>query len=122
MDFPRLEAEVLAPFLEEKNTLYYGHFDWFTNGVIETKTVSHNGCLIVEGVGLFRPELLRYFSYKIWVDCPIEEATARGMKRDREEYINPQDEAWGGIWKKNDLEYFETFSPKQTADIIINNS
>lgn len=122
MDFQRLEGEVLAPFLEGKNPLHYGHFDWFTNKILETRILQHQDTLVVEGVGLFRPELLKYFSYKIWIDCPIEEATARGRKRDREEYINPQDEAWGGIWKKNDLEYFEKFSPKQVGDMIVDNS
>lgn len=122
MDFRRLEGEVLAPFLEGKSPLHYGHFDWFANKVVETKTISTKGILIVEGVGLFRPELLKCFSCKIWLDCPIEEATARGMKRDREEYINPQDEMWGGIWKQNDLEYFEKFAPRQAADFIVDNS
>lgn len=122
MDFRRLEREVLAPFSRSENPLHYGHFDWFANKILETRVLQHQGILVVEGVGLFRPELLKYFSYKIWIDCPIEEATARGMKRDREEYINPQDEMWGGIWKQNDLEYFEKFAPKQATNIIVDNS
>ena len=64
---------------------------------------------------------LKYFVYKIWVDCPIGEGIARGKKRDREVYHNPQDESWDGVWKKNDEEYVKNFRPKEYADIIINN-
>lgn len=121
MDFDRLEREVLMPFSEGKSPVAHGHFDWEKNAIGEIREVSHDGRIIVEGVGLFRPHLSMYFEYKIWVDCPLEEAIARGKKRDREEYHNPQDEAWEGIWKKNDLEYLNAFNPKDAADVIIDN-
>ncbi len=120
-DFERFEQEVLLPFAAGECTIRYGHFDWDKNKVIEMRSVSHQGLVIVEGVGLLRPKFLKYFSYKIWVDCPLEEALSRGKKRDREEYNNPNDEQWEGIWKKNDLEYLETFKPKERADIVITN-
>ncbi|OGC54112.1 hypothetical protein A2797_02650 [candidate division WWE3 bacterium RIFCSPHIGHO2_01_FULL_48_15] len=121
MDFARLEQEVVLPFLSGKNPLQYGHFDWGTNKVVKTIEVPHNGKIIIEGVGLLRPELVKSFAYKIWVDCPVEDATERGKKRDREEYQNPQDEHWDGIWKKNDKEYLAAFNPKETADFILDN-
>ena len=99
MNYAQLEKEVIQPFLN--------------NG--------KEKMLIVEGVGLFRPELNKYFAYKIWIDCPIETATFRGKKRDREEYHTPQDEKWDGIWKKNDLQYYESFKPAEKADIIVSN-
>jgi len=122
MDFDRLEREVLMPFNEGKNPVRYSHFDWEKNAIGETREVSHDGRIIVEGVGLLRPHLSKYFGYKIWVDCPLGEAIVRGKKRDREEYHNPQDEAWEGIWKKNDLEYSNAFNPKGAADVIIDNA
>lgn len=100
MDFERLEKETLIPFSKGENS-----------GTI----------IIIEGVGLFRPELLKYFSYKIWVDCPQDIAMARGKKRDREVNKNPQDEKWDGAWKRNDEEYFNTYKPKDLADFIISN-
>ena len=36
-------------------------------------------------------------------------------------YNNPNDEEWEGIWKRNDLEYFEKYCPKDLADLIVNN-
>ncbi len=121
MDFSRLEKEVLQPFLQNEKNISYGHFDVPTKSILEPTKISNTGQLIIEGVGLFRPELMKYFSYKIWIETPIEEAIARGKKRDREENHNPTDEQWDGIWKTNDIEYFETFKPKEKADIIVEN-
>ena len=121
IDFERLEREVLKPFEIGQSPIVYGHYDWGSNGVIMEPPLENTGKLIVEGVGLFRPELYKYFSYMLWIDCPIEEAVARGKKRDREEHHNPQDEMWDGTWKRNDLEYFETFKPSEAANAILRN-
>lgn len=121
VDFKRLEQEVFIPFVEGQNLITYGHYDWNVNGIGKTMSVNHNGLLIVEGIGLFRPELLKYFSYKIWIDTPMDEAIRRGKKRDREVHKNPQDEKWDGVWKRNDTEYFETYKPKEQADVVIDN-
>jgi uridine kinase len=121
MDFDRFESEVLIPFKAEENPIRYGHWDHGENSIVKTVEVPHEGLLIVEGVGLFRPHLLRHFDYKVWIECPQEEATARGKKRDREVHLNPQDEKWDGIWKRNDLEYFEDLKPKEKADAVIDN-
>lgn len=121
MDYARLEKEVLRPFMDNEGLIRYGHSDARSGLISETVEVKNGGILIVEGVGLFRPELLKYFSYKIWLDLPIEEAIARGKKRDREEYGNPTDELWDGVWKKNDLEYYSEFKPQEKADLVISN-
>lgn len=65
---------------------------------------------------------MHYFSYTIWMDCPVEEATARGKKRDREDYHSPQDELWDGIWKENDVQYDEMYKPREMADVIVSNA
>ena len=121
IDFGRLEQEILIPFSQGEKVLRYGHYDWGANTVVETREVNHDGYLLLEGVGLFRPELNKYFAYKIWVDCPLEEAIRRGKQRDRDIYQNPQDEKWDGVWKRNDNEYFTTFKPQELADLVIDN-
>lgn len=121
MDFKRFESEVLKPFLAGQDPISHGHYDWGENGIIKTNEVHHDGLLIVEGVGLFRPELLRYFAYKVWVDVPLEEAIARGKKRDREVHKNPQDSMWDGDWKRNDLEFLEKYKPQEVADLVVEN-
>ena len=122
MDFERLEKEVLKPFVMGSQKITHGEFDWGKNSLGKEVSFNHDGILIVEGVGLLRPALMKYFSCTIWIDCPIQEAITRGKKRDREEYNNPQDEYWDGIWKKNDIQYFECFSPKANVDFVIDHT
>lgn len=121
MDFDRLEKEVLIPFSTGARLIQYGGYHWGENKIVKTKAIEHTGSVIIEGVGLLRPELNKYFAYKIWVDCPKEEAVRRGKKRDREVYNTPRDENWDGLWMKNDTEYFETFKPKEVADFVFSN-
>ena len=121
MGFERLEREVLMPFSNGDNPLTYGHWDHGANRIVKTVEVPHSGFLIIEGVGLFRPEILKYLNYKIWVDVPQEVANARGKKRDREIHKNPQDEKWDGPWKRNDEEYFNDYKPKEQADLVLTN-
>src|SRR3989344_5820310 len=66
MDFERLEKEVLIPFARGEDFVAYGHWDHEPNRVVKTVEVPTSSLLIVEGVGLFRPELMKYFNYKIW--------------------------------------------------------
>jgi uridine kinase len=122
MDFKRLEDQVLIPFLNNQKLIKYGHHNAPTRSIDEMFEITNNGVIIVEGVGLFRPEMSKYFSYKIWVDLPIEEAIKRGKFRDRYEHGTPTDELWDTIWKDNDLECFELFKPKENVDFIVDNS
>ena len=121
VDFERLEREVLKPFSTGSRMLRYGEFNWSRNRIGESTSISVNDTLLIEGIGLFRPELMPYYGYKIWIDCPIDLAVARGKKRDREQYGTPQDELWDGIWRENDLQCFEAFGPLKNADCVIKN-
>lgn len=121
IDFHRLEQEILIPFQKGVSPIRYHHFDWAKNAASKTIQITNSGRIIIEGVGLFRPELMKYFSYTIWIDCPIDEAIKRGKRRDREEYKNPQDELWDGVWKKNDAEYLKHFKPDKIVDLIVSN-
>ncbi len=122
MDYSRLEKEVLQPFLNNQSNITYGHFDPIKRKVTDNIKINTNRKLIIEGVGLFRPELLKYFTYKIWMDSPLETSIARGKRRDKNDFGTPTDEYWDGIWKKNDLEYIEEYKPKQAADYIFDNN
>ncbi len=122
MDYKRLEQEVLLPFTDGQSPIKYGIFSDGKNKVTKTTEIQHDGIIIIEDVGLFRPSLMKYFSYTIWIDAPMEESIFRGKKRDREVWKNPKDEMWDGVWKANDQEYLQEFKPKETANIIIENS
>lgn len=121
MDFSRLEKEVLQPFLNNEPNIKYGHFDPGQNIISEIREVENKEYLIIEGVGLFRTQLIKYFTFKIWIDVSLDIATTRGKKRDRE-YGGPTDQLWDGIWKNNELQYIKEFDPKSVADYIIKNN
>ena len=121
MDFNRLEKEVVLPFMRGENPIVYGHYDWGANRVAKDVSVEHDGILIIEGVGLFRPTLNKYFSYKIWIACNPDEAARRGKKRDREVHKNPQDDRWDGDWQRMDKEYQDDYRPDKAADAIVLN-
>ncbi len=72
MDFKRLENSVLKPFLNKEKIIRYENFYPNLECITETVILENKGKIIIEGVGLFRPELLKYFTYKIWVDCEME--------------------------------------------------
>jgi uridine kinase len=122
MDFGRFEKEIIKPFYSQQDPIKYSHYSGESRERPEEKEIHHDGIIIVEGVGIFRPELMNKYSYSIWVDCSIDEATRRGKKRDKEVWNNPKDELWEGIWKRNDLEHLEKFKPKEIADSVIDNN
>ncbi len=119
MDFNRLKNEVLEPYVAGNKTITFGEFDWVKNEVSGSSTIAAKDYLIIEGVGLLRPELLKYFSFTIWIDCPIEVAISRGKQRDRNEYGVIQDDKWDGVWKENDLQCYKEYSPLETADFVL---
>ncbi len=74
--------------------------------------------VIVEGLGLFVPELLGLFDLRVWVDVRLEEATAQGMWRDEHVWGNPQRDLWTDVWAPNDADFFRRFRPDLAADIL----
>lgn len=122
VDYARLEREVLIPLSKNVENIEYGVFNWESNSVQEKINITARDIVIIEGVGLFRPELMKYFSYTIWIDCPLNVATERGKKRDREQYRQSHDELWDGLWRENDEQYYNEFHPEKIADALLLNS
>lgn len=70
--------------------------------------------LIVEGVRLIRPELLPYFDISVWIDCPMELATNRALKRNREQGDSDEEIAlWGNKWVLEAQQIIMMPSPKK---------
>lgn len=116
MDYERLENEVLIPFYQG-SSVRYKPFDWENNALGQIKEVSSK-VLIIEGVGLFRPELMKYFKITVWIDCSIEEAIKRGNARDVNEYGVDNSTLWNGLWKENDMDCFNRYLPLENVDFI----
>lgn len=122
IDYERLISEVVLPFINHQEIISYGHFDSNINAISEEIIVKNTHHLIMEGVGLFRPEVMKHLTFTIWVECPIETAILRGKHRDRFVYQNPHDELWDGLWKNNDLEFLAKYSPHNNVSLRFNNS
>jgi uridine kinase len=118
IDYTRLEKEVLIPFIKSTE-VKYGHFDWGTGKIGNIRILDNNRLLIIEWVWLFRAKLMKYFSYTIWIDCPLEQAINQWKKRDREIYKNPQDEKWDNEWKRNDISYYQKYRPQTLVNKIV---
>jgi uridine kinase len=120
---------LLAP-LGEKGNLQYKKaiFDFKTDNevVLPVQTATNNSILIMEGIFLFRPELINYWDIKIFVDVDFKITVKRAVKRAAErEYIGAEQEILDKYEKRyipGQQLYFEQAHPKEKADIVIDNS
>lgn len=117
-DRPRLQKQVLEPALQDK-PVRHQIYDWKNDKLGEWRTVPKSQYLIVEGLSMLHPDMLRFYDYKIWVDCPLEVATQRGIKRDRE-WGNDHDDLWLNIWMPNERDFMAKYRPNLAADIQFN--
>jgi uridine kinase len=75
--------------------------------------------VIVEGVRLLRPKLSGFFDLEVWIDCPLELATERGIARDRE--LGADDRhitLWREEWVPKEQEYLVACRPDRRADVV----
>lgn len=116
LDFARFKKEVLTPALLEK-PVRYGVYDWKEDRVTSTRSVEPTSFLILEGCGIFQPPLMSY-DFAVWVDYPLEEATKRGLARDRAQGAT-WDDNWWNIWMPNERDFFAKYRPDLLADFKI---
>ena len=113
-DYRRLEQEVLEPFRRGQRVFEFQRYNWgylsgnpdgFAGEPIRLHDVE---TVILEGCGVLTPVLAECFDVKVWVDTPPDEATARGIRRDIEEYKLDPDRvhaAWAewNTWHADEL-------------------
>lgn len=113
-DWKRLLQEVLDPISNGIEGCYK-HYDWETDSLAESHTVSANGIVIIEGVYATRQELAGIYDLKIWVNCPRETRIKRGIARDGE----AARDMWENNWMIAEDMYVESHKPHEFADVII---
>ena len=118
-DRQRFAEEVLKPARANDFPLLYRHEPWPGQVSDAAVAVTRANVLIVEGCSIFHPDLIKYYDFKIWLDCPLEEATKRGMWRDRYINKNQMDHYWQNIWMPNEKDFFEKYNPHLVADVIV---
>jgi uridine kinase len=118
-DRDRLIEQVLRPARAGETITYQG-FDWQHAVSGRWETVSPCQFLLVEGVSALHPPLLPYYDLTVWVDCPLEEATERGVRRDRDEFgIADAAYHWNERWMPNEQDYFAKYRPDISAMLRI---
>jgi uridine kinase len=115
-DRDRFIREVLEPARVNRFPLVFAHEPWPGHVAEPAARIPRAKFLIVEGCSILHPALLGYYDYKIWVDCDLQEATRRGMWRDRYVHNDEQDHYWQTIWMPNDRDFFNKYRPDNLAD------
>ena len=116
-DRNRFLAQVLIP-LSSGKLARYQRYDWQRQELAEWIEVAPKGLIIVEGVSTLGEDFNPYYDFRIWIDCPHELASKRGMERDRNVYNVDHDRMWEEVWIKGEQEYAKT-EPWKRADLII---
>jgi uridine kinase len=116
-DRERLRHQVLEP-ARSGQPVHYQCLDDREKDYEVWRTVPECQVLIVEGCTLFHPTLRGYFDAKIWVDCPLEIATARGIARDNAQFGNGVDMTahWKEKWEPNERYFLAKHQPEKCAD------
>lgn len=117
-DRQRFANEVLAPARNNSFPLSFSHIPWPGQEAGEPNVVQQVKFLIVEGCSIFHPSLLSYYDYKIWVDCDLNEATKRGMWRDRHVFKDEHDQLWLDVWMPNEQDFMDKYHPDTAADTL----
>ncbi len=116
-DRKRFLSQVLLPLTENK-AAHFQRFDWDEEVLADWKYVNPEGLIIIEGVSVLGADFNSFYNFRIWIDCPLELASKRGMERDRNIYKVNNDQKRIEIWIKGDQEYAKT-EPWKRADIVI---
>jgi uridine kinase len=118
-DRDRLIAQVLAPARAGATITYQG-WDWQNAVPGRWETVPPCRYLLVEGVSALHPPLLPYYDLTVWIDCPLEEATERGLRRDRDEFGVPDAARhWYERWMPNERDYMAKYRPDLSATVRV---
>ncbi len=117
-DRPRLVRQVLAPLQNGTLAVQYDCCDdWNSWETIPTNLVVER-FVVLEGVGLFHPDVLPYLDYRIWLDVPLADATTRGIARERLLGRDPG-EVWKSLWEPNERDFERKYQPKESAHSLI---
>ena len=121
-DWDRLTRQLLEPLSSGAQEIEYDVYNWPADKITETRKVVVPKFVILEGIGLVRDSLKKYFDVTIWLDVPLEVASERGKRRDVVTNGVPlHAELWDTLWTPNDRDYFEKYQPKENADYLLEN-
>jgi uridine kinase len=118
---------LLAPLGPDCNLQYTtAVFNFKTDSkvVIKPQSANPNSILIMEGVFLFRPELVKYWDLKIFLTSDFKTTVARAAKRDAWYLGSEKDviEKYNQRYVPGQQLYIKEANPELAADIVIDNN
>jgi len=126
-NYPVIISNVLDPLSNGGNLEYRtARFDYKTDSEVDSlvQTASKDSILIMEGVFLFRPELVDYWDLKIFLDIDFGENMRRAIERDKD-YLGGKQQVvtlYNMRYAPGQILYFTESNPKQKADIVVDNN
>jgi uridine kinase len=127
-NYKALQDVLLRPLRDGNPQYQSAVFDYRTDSTIAEpmQKVPKNAILIMDGIFLLRPELVRYWNYKIFLDVDFETSLKRAISRAAEKEHPGGEQANIRKYKERYIPgqqiYFEEAKPKKQADIVINNT
>lgn len=116
VDHERFLEEVLMPWIHKKD-IEYQPFDCQSMSLTKSITVSYRPILIVEGSYSMRPELNKYYDYRIFMTVNKEKQTERIQKRNPDKI-----EKFLNTWIPYEENYFAYYHIEKQCDVVINTS
>ena len=106
------KVDITADFAEETAADYRKHHYRFNDIDI----------ILLEGIFLFKRELIHHYDLRIWIDCTFDTALARAIDRSQEG-LSPAEtvHAYETIYFPAQRMHFDLDDPQTAADIRINN-
>jgi uridine kinase len=115
VDRARMRTEVLDPFRRDQ-TVRFHPYDWEARRLGPATALPPATVVVVDGIGIFHPDLQGCFDLTVWIDVELEDAVRRGLARDQAAGRD-HDRLWSEVWTPNDRDFAEVFSPAAQADL-----
>ena len=126
-DYEAVIKHLLKPLGPQGSRFYrQAIFDFMTNSKIFTEKpkAADTDILIFDGVFLFRPELIQYWDFKIFVDIEFSTCLTRALNRDA--YLFGEEteikKRYQAKYIPGQQIYLGSVNPKLKADIVIDNN
>ncbi len=108
--------DVLSHARSSKRLRYLKRDDKEIESVVD---VPRPRVVIFEGIRLLRAEILPYVDLSVWIDCPMDVATARAKERNLQQGDSEAELAlWDTKWVPESKRYFEQVLPHKIATFI----
>ncbi len=120
-DIMQLTERILKPVREQggiNEVLTLLNLETEKYDKVRKYSITPDTIVILEGVFLFRKELIPYIDYKIYLDIPFKESKKRAVSRDPAAGLTKYDTKYLPAQQK----YIRELSPAFTADINIDNT